>query len=105
VAGAIRSLHVDLLFMGVHGADAKAGLTTPNLMEAETNRAFTDSARHLVVLADHNKWGIVGLSQIAALGEMGTFITDDGLPPEAHGILANRVGELLVAAVDGGDDG
>ena len=58
----IRSLHVDMLFMGVHGADAKAGLTTPNLMEAETNRAFTDSARHLVVLADHTKWGIVGLS-------------------------------------------
>ena len=48
---------------------------------------------------------VLGLSQIAALGEVGTFITDDGLPPEAHGILTNRVGELLVAAVDGGDDG
>jgi DeoR/GlpR family transcriptional regulator of sugar metabolism len=101
----IRSLHVDMLFMGVHGVDAKAGLTTPNLMEAETNRAFADSARQLVVLADHTKWGIVGLSQIAALAEVGTFITDDGVPSEAHGILANRVGELLIASASGDDGG
>src|SRR6266704_423500 len=37
---AIRSLHVDLLFLGCHGIDPVAGLTTPNLAEAETNRVF-----------------------------------------------------------------
>jgi DeoR/GlpR family transcriptional regulator of sugar metabolism len=101
----IRSLHVDLLFMGVHGADARAGLTTPNLMEAETNRAFAGAARHLVVLADHTKWGVVGLSQIVALSEVGTFVTDDGLNADAHSVIAGKVGELVVAGVDdAGDD-
>jgi DeoR/GlpR family transcriptional regulator of sugar metabolism len=94
----IRSMHVDMLFMGVHGADARAGLTTPNLMEAETNRAFTDAARHVVVLADHTKWGVVGLSQIAALTEAGTFVTDAGLNGGAQSILASRVGELVIAS-------
>ncbi len=44
---AIRSLHVDLLFLGCHGIDPEAGLTTPNLAEAETNRTFVHAARRL----------------------------------------------------------
>ena len=36
----IRSLHFDLLFLGCHGFDPDAGLTTPNLAEAETNRTL-----------------------------------------------------------------
>jgi DeoR/GlpR family transcriptional regulator of sugar metabolism len=96
----IRSLRVDMLFMGVHGADVRAGLTTPNLMEGETNRAFADGARHLVVLADHTKWGVVGLSQIVALSDVGTFVTDDGLDPDARSIVSSQVGELIVASAD-----
>ncbi len=41
---AIRSLHVDMVIMGVHGIDARAGLTTPNLLEAETNRAMVEAS-------------------------------------------------------------
>ena len=64
---ALRSLHLDSVFMGVHGMNARAGFTTPNLMEAETNRAFVDATEHLVVLADHTKWDITGLSSMATL--------------------------------------
>ena len=41
-------------------------------MEADTNRAFIAAAQHLVVLADHTKWGVTGLSSIAALDEATT---------------------------------
>ena len=37
--------NVDLLFLGVHGMSARAGFTTPNLMEAETNRALVRRRR------------------------------------------------------------
>src|SRR6202035_5591392 len=63
----IRSLHLDTLFLGCHGIDPTAGLTTPNLAEAETNRAFVKAARKVTVIADHTKWGIVGLSSFADL--------------------------------------
>ena len=35
---AIGSLNVDVLFLGVHGMSPRTGFTTPNLMEAGTNR-------------------------------------------------------------------
>ena len=53
----LRSVHLDIVFMGVHGMDAKAGFTCPNLMEADTDRALIEAGRRLVVLADHSKWG------------------------------------------------
>ncbi len=55
---ALRTLHVDPLFLGVHGIDERAGLTTPNLVEAETNQALVQTARQVCVLADHTKWGV-----------------------------------------------
>ena len=42
---ALRTLHVDTLVLGVHGIDERAGLTTPNLVEAETNRALIAAAQ------------------------------------------------------------
>ena len=63
---ALSSLHVDAVFLGVHGMEERAGFSTPNLLEAETNRAMIRSGRRLVVLADSSKWGVVGLSSMAA---------------------------------------
>jgi DeoR/GlpR family transcriptional regulator of sugar metabolism len=94
---AIRSLHVDDLFLGCHGFDAIAGLSTPNLAESETNRAFIAAARRVTVIADHTKWGVVGLSSFATLEDADTLITDDGLPEEARALLTERVGRLIVA--------
>ena len=94
---AIRSLHVDLLFLGCHGIDLEAGLTTPNLAEAETNRAFVHAARRVTVVADHTKWAIVGLSSFAGLDEVDTLITDSELHPEARALLAEKIGQLIIA--------
>jgi DeoR/GlpR family transcriptional regulator of sugar metabolism len=93
---AIRSLHVDWAFMGVHGMHPEAGFTSPNLLEAETNRAVVASARRLVVLADHTKWQVVGLSTIAAVEQAAVLITDSRLPEAAREALAARAGELIV---------
>jgi DeoR/GlpR family transcriptional regulator of sugar metabolism len=101
---ALRHLHVDLLFMGVHGMDQRRGFTTPNLMEADTNRALMEAARKVVVVADHTKWGVVGLSSIAALDEADVLITDDELAPEVRDALAEQVGELVVAAAEQGTE-
>jgi DeoR/GlpR family transcriptional regulator of sugar metabolism len=95
----IRSLHLDLLFLGCHGVDPAAGLTTPNLAEAETNRAFMQAARKVTVVADHTKWGIVGLCSFAELSEVDTLVTDSDLPAKARELAADRVGQLVIANV------
>ncbi|RVX39372.1 DeoR family transcriptional regulator [Nonomuraea polychroma] len=94
---AIRQLNVDLLFLGVHGMTLRAGFTTPNMMEAETDRALVEAAGRLVVLADHTKWGTVGISTIARLGEADVLVSDAGLPRPAREALAEQVGELVIA--------
>lgn len=98
---AIRTIHVDVLFMGVHGMDPHSGFTTPNILEGETNRALVEAARRLVVVADHTKWGVVGISSMARLDEADTVITDDGISPEARGILGGAIRELVVVPVSG----
>ncbi|KPC64554.1 DeoR/GlpR family DNA-binding transcription regulator [Streptomyces chattanoogensis] len=94
---AIRSLHFDVLFLGVHGISMEAGLSTPNLAEAETNRHFVRSARRVVVVADHTKWGTVGLSSFASLDEVDVLVTDAGLAAGARAEFAELPPELVVA--------
>lgn len=98
---ALRGLNIDQLFLGVHGMTVDRGLTTPNFMEAETDRALVDAARQRIVLADHTKWDAVGLSTICALSRIDVLITDDGLSEEARARLATEVGELVVAPAHG----
>src|SRR5664280_1215184 len=108
----IRSLHVDTVFMGSHGMDTRAGFTTPNILEAETNRALIEAGRRLVVLADHTKWGIIGVSSVARLEDADTIITASGLDPAARSQMASAVRRLIVVDVTtrdvlilGGGDG
>jgi DeoR/GlpR family transcriptional regulator of sugar metabolism len=93
----IRSLRFDLVFTSCYGIDPEAGLTTPNLAEAETNRAFIRAGRRLVVLADHAKWGVTSLSSFAALEDVDVLVTDDLLGPEAIEQAREHVGDIMIA--------
>lgn len=94
---ALRTLHLDMVFLGVHGIDKRAGFTTPNLDESETNRAFVAAGGRLVVVADHTKYGIAGISTIASLDEADVLVVDDGLTVDTREMLAEQVGDLLIA--------
>ena len=92
----ISSLHFDTLFLGCTGLDPEVGLSTPNLAEAETNRALIKVARRVVVLADHTKWGVVSLASFAPVEKVNVLVTDVLLPSDAHAALDGRVGEIVV---------
>jgi len=93
----LRSLHVDVLFMGVHGM-SEAGFTTPNLLEAETDEALVASASRVVVVADSTKWGVRGLIGFARLEDAHVLVSDSGLSADARSTLSERVGELVIAS-------
>jgi len=93
---ALGALHLDQLFMGIHGMGS-AGFTTPNLTEAMTNQAFIRAADHIVVMADATKWGTTGLSRIAPLAMADTLITDASLSAEARSELEEN--DVSVVAV------
>ena len=111
---ALKTVNVDVVLMGVHGMDVRSGFTTPNLLEAETDRALIAAGRRLVVVADHTKWGIIGVSSIAQLSQAQVLVTDEGLDESARSELTAYVGELVIvkpgaprdrqpAATDAGD--
>jgi DeoR/GlpR family transcriptional regulator of sugar metabolism len=102
---AIASLHFDLLFLGVHGISPEAGLSTPNLAEAETNRRLVGSARRVVVVADHTKWGTIGLSSFASLQQVDALVTDGGLSDDTRAQMAEHLPGLVVAGDEGGQSG
>lgn len=93
---ALEVLHCDLVFLGVRGVDLQAGLTTSNLLEAETDRALLATGGVSVVLADHSKWGAVGLTTIADIDDVDRMIVDAGLSADAAEQLSSHV-EVTVA--------
>lgn len=94
----LSALHVDIMFMGVHGMSEVAGFTTPNLLEAQTNQAMARCAARVVVTADHSKWGLVGLAGMLALNEVHTLITDDGLASDALSVAQREIPEVRIAS-------
>lgn len=96
---ALATLRVDRLFLGVHGLD-EAGMMTPNLAEAATDRALLQCAAAVTVLADHTKWGVVGLARIAPLEDVDLLISDAALPGPAREALGGAGCVLLVPRGD-----
>jgi DeoR/GlpR family transcriptional regulator of sugar metabolism len=94
---ALRTVHVDLVFVGVHGMDPHTGFTCPNLQEADTDRALIEAGRRLVVVADHTKWGVIGISSIARLDQADVLITDSGIGDDARERLEQDTRRLVVA--------
>ncbi len=95
--GSLSSVNLDTVFLGTHGMDARSGFTTPNFLEAETNRALVQAARRLVVVADHTKWGVVGIATVAPLEDADVIVTDSGLPRDARLLLCEHVEEVVLA--------
>ena len=75
------------------------GSRSPNLLEAETDRAFIAAAQRVVVVADNTKWGVRGLSRVARLDEADVVVTDSGLPTEAKETLEGHVERVVLAPV------
>jgi DeoR/GlpR family transcriptional regulator of sugar metabolism len=98
---AIASFRVDATYLGVHGFDLAAGLTSPNIAEAQTNRTLIEIGGRLVVLADHTKYTEVGACVFARLAQVQTLITDDGLTAPDRALIEAHVGELVIAPVSG----
>jgi DeoR/GlpR family transcriptional regulator of sugar metabolism len=95
----LRALNADILFLGVHGIHPEAGLTTPNIAEAETDRTMVDASRRVVVVGDHSKLGVVALSRIAPLSKVDVLITDERSSREMLEEIEEAGVEVIVAAL------
>jgi DeoR/GlpR family transcriptional regulator of sugar metabolism len=89
--------NLDIVFMGTHGMDSEFGFSSPNLVEAETNREVIRRSAKFVVLADHTKWGVRGFSSFSTFDRADVVITSKGLSNKALVVLRSKVKEVLLA--------
>lgn len=83
----LRHLSADLFFLGVDGFDVHYGLSTPNLLEAEVNRAMVEVAKHTVAVCDSTKFGRRSLSIIIPISALREVITDREVPKSDLSVL------------------
>ncbi len=76
----LRQLSADILFLGVDGFDTRAGLFTPNLLEAQVNRAMVEIARRTVAVCDSSKFGRRSLCSIMPVTSVHEVVTDRLIP-------------------------
>jgi DeoR family transcriptional regulator of aga operon len=78
----LKSINVDVAFIGVDGIDVRAGLTTQNETEAATDRGMIERSRRVIVVADASKLGHVAFASICPLAAADELITDTGADGE-----------------------
>ena len=84
------------VFLGVHGMDERDRLHhAPTCWRPRPTARSSQSARRLVVLADHTKWGVVGISTIADPRRGRRPHQRHGCwTPSAEAVLREQVGEV-----------
>lgn len=80
---AVEPLYVDTLFISCDGLAADVGLTTPYREEAALKQAMIRSARRVVALVDHSKFGQEHFIRFAAWSDIDVLITNVEAAPSA----------------------
>lgn len=78
----LRSVTVNIGFVGTSSADVDYGLTTPTLAKVPLKRAIIEAAQHAVLVTDSSKFNRRATYQICPLSALSRVITDRGLPAE-----------------------
>lgn len=94
---ALENLHLDITVLGSHGFDSSEGFTCPNLLEAQINRKLLSISDRAMVVADADKWGVVGLTTFAQLKDIDVLVSDDRLPNVAKEALVDNGVEILLS--------
>jgi DeoR family fructose operon transcriptional repressor len=92
----LQNMAVDVLFISCDGLSFQHGLTTPYREERTVKRAMIESARKVVAMVDHSKFGNVQMFSFATFDEIDVLVTDTQVEPDAveflvgHGISVRR---------------
>lgn len=73
--GVLGMTSADKLFHGTDGIDYSAGVTTPDIVEANTSRAMMKRAGENILLVDSSKFGRRSLGVICQMKEIDKMIT------------------------------
>lgn len=94
----IGQFWADKAILGADAVSPTNGLSSPNLLTAQTKKAMIEASRELIIVADHTKLGRFSPYRVADCGSIRTLVTDDKADPEILQAFRNLGVEVLVAA-------
>lgn len=86
----LGQVSADVAIMGIGGV-TEAGLSNNDTMLVGTEKRMVASARRVIILADHGKFGRAGMVPLAPLDVVDVMVSDSGLE-EKHRRLVRRHG-------------
>lgn len=92
----LRRFRADRLFLGANGVSLARGITTPDLVQAETKRAMIGAAEEVVLVADSSKIGLSSFAYVAPLSAVDKLVTDAGISPEEVENFTDQDVEVVV---------
>ncbi len=94
--GVLRMTSADRLFHGTDGIDYTAGLTTPDIVEANTSRTMMERAGENILLVDSSKFGRRSLGVICQMEEIDKMITTRKMDPAEIRSLSRMGVEVVI---------
>lgn len=94
---ALEPFSVDTLFISTDGLTPETGLTTPYRQEAELKQAMIRSARRVVALVDHSKFGKDHFVRFAKWSDVDVLITTAEADAEAIALIEGMGTTVLQA--------
>jgi DeoR/GlpR family transcriptional regulator of sugar metabolism len=85
--GLFSRINVQKAFVGAAGFTIDAGLSDATEEEAQIKRAMVRSAREVVALVDHTKWGRTAFATFCRSADITTVVTDEAAPDEMAAAL------------------
>ena len=79
---ALHNLRADKLFMSSPAIHVDYGFSADDMLEVESDRNMMASAKEIIVLADHTKFGNVAMMRVAPIERVRRIITDSGTSEE-----------------------
>jgi len=99
VQAALRELRADRLFLVVTGITLDFGLSHDDLTEVAVKQAMIKSARQVILMADHTRFGQESVAQVAPITVVHKLLTDEALPASTRLELVKWGIEVIVARV------
>jgi len=92
----LSTVSAEMLIMGIRGI-SPSGISDHNTLIVESLRAMIKSARKVVLVTDHSKFGIDSMVHVAPLTDVDQIVTDSGLDTNFRQMLKENEIEVLLA--------
>jgi DeoR/GlpR family transcriptional regulator of sugar metabolism len=96
---ALLEVRVDKIIIGIPAISVEHGLTNDYLPEVMTDRTIIEMASELILVADHTKFGKVGMAFVAPLTRVTSLVTDSEADEEMLATIEDMGVRVIVAEI------